>query len=199
MVPKERLDEVLAHTRALQEQVQTMQYLLRERAPAQSQQVDVKEPEELARLKEENPTVYKYIKETESKVRRQSATQFTLLDKADRAEFLQEFGDVAKEKMRDVEAKLQELRANGIHHFNRGQILLNILGQETVEGKRKPRAATPTAQTSAPVQNEAPSNFADVPSSNPAAAGVVKGSAPATTNAPPSLEELEERLKDVVF
>lgn len=199
MIPKQRLDELIAERRRLEEQLSTAQYLLREQSTRSVPVVPEKEPESLQRLREENPDMYQHLKQQELKLKQQSAATFGLMDNQDRLEFVRQFGDDGEKRLHEVEAKLEELRAKNIHHYNRGQIFLHLEGLDNFENKRKSKVApAQEAQQSVPAHQAQADGMA--PSSRPSAAGVVKsGSAAATSASRPTIEELEERLGDTLL
>jgi hypothetical protein len=189
MIPKERFDELIAQRRALESQNQVLQDVLRRAVPGQ-QRAPERDPEWLDKLKEENPSAYQAFKVGEQQKRQTNATLFTVMDGQDRLQFHQEFGDEAKKYASQVEAKLEELRQQNIHHWNRGQILVHLKGTEALTAAKAPR--TPAA----PVETPPSSN---IPSSNPQAAGTTAGGSVPSASKAATIEELEERLKDVLI
>jgi len=194
MIPKERLDELIARERAANEQVQVLQQILRSVVPSQQAQPK-QEPEYLVRLKEENPAAYAALTSQAHQLAQQSQALFVFGDKQDQLQFIQDFGDEGKKYLPQVEAELQKLRANGRSDFNRGQIFLHIKGIESLQKPSQPAAATVVAAPTETVNNT-PNN---VPSSDPASAvTTAKGSATAVSTKE-TLAEKEERLKDFTF
>lgn len=191
-VPKERLDELIAQRNAAAQQNQVLQEILRKVVPGQ-QRAPEQEPEYLLKLKEENPVAYQAYKALEAKNKQQGAHMFQVMDNQDRLQFLTEFGDEAKKYANQVEAKLDELRQQGIHHWNRGQILVHLKGQEALAGAKAPKAPT------APVVEAPPPAQANIPSSNPSSASTTIGGSAAPIGKAATIEELEDRLKDVLL
>lgn len=189
MVPKERLDELIAQRNAMLQQNEVLQDLLRKAVPAQ-QAAPVQESEDMLRLKEENPALYQRFKHQESEQRRAKATMFQLMEDNDRRALLDEFGEEGRKYLPHVEAKLNELRQQGIHVYNRGQIFYHLKGQEAVHSSRK----QPAMQVAATQQVQA-----NVPSTNPMSASTTAGGSAVPASKTASLEELEERLKDVIL
>ncbi len=191
-IPKERFDEVIAEKRALLEQTQMLQHLLRQAVPQQAPTPQALPPH-LEKLKEEQPHVFEQVMAQEHQLKQTRAALFDVKDGQDRLQFLAQYGQlVPSDKMNAVEAKLDELRSQGIHHWNRGQILLHMTGQEALV--KKPTAQTPVSATPAPQANNG-----DVPSSDAsAAATTATGSAPAGS-ANETLEQMEARLANTVL
>jgi hypothetical protein len=187
LVPKERLDELIAQRNLMVQQNQVLQDILRKAVPNQQPSAPVQEPEYLVRLKEENPAAYQALKHQEIQVKRSNATMFQLMEDNDRRALVDEFGDEGKKYLQRVEDKLQELRSQGIHAYNRGQIFYHLKGQESVQALKSPK---PAPQAAAPVQN-------NLPSQDPSSAStIVSGSAAPVTRAA-TIEELEARYGDV--
>lgn len=190
MVPKERLDELIAQRQMLAQQNQVLQEVLRKAVPSQQTQHPVQESEDMLRLKEENPALYQRFRNQEQQTRRTNATMFQLMEDNDRRALIEEFGDEGKKYINRVEDKLNDLRGQGIHTYNRGQIFYHLKGQEAVTSSRAPKA---------PVQAEVPSQVNNLPSSNPVSASTTVSGSAAPQNRAASLEELEARLADVLL
>jgi hypothetical protein len=197
LVPKERLDELIAQRNQLEAQTQVLQELVRRAVPQHTPQVQEREPEQLARLKEENPDLYALFKQQELDKKRMGATMFQLMDGQDQQKFLSEFGDEAKKYLPQVEAKLQELRSQGVHNYNRGQIFIHLQGLENLQAKtkRSPAQAPQAAHVAPPVVNDT----SNLPSSNPSSASVNVGSSAAPRSYTSTIDELEDKLKDVII
>lgn len=187
MVPKERLDELIADRRMLQEQIQTLQHIARSAVP-QRQSAPQEDPPHLKQLREENPAAYQAFKEQEFRAKQQSAAMFTVLDNQDRLQFMQEFGEEGKKHLQQVESELERLRSQGISNYNRGQILVHLKGQEALSAARTPKPA------------QAPAQAPNIPSSDPSVAGTTAGgSAQAAPTGKKTIEDYERELADVVF
>jgi len=190
MVPKERLDELISQRNMIAQQNAVLQDLLRKAVPGQ-QQAPVQEPEDLVRLREDNPALYQRIKQQEHDNQRMKATAFKLMEDNDRRALVDEFGEEGKKYLPKVEEKLAELRSKGIHNYDRGQIFYHLQGQEAVQQLRTPNT---------PKQEISPPHVYNIPSSDPASASTsVSGSAATGSRTEISLEELEARLENVVL
>jgi hypothetical protein len=196
MVPKERIDELIAQRNMIAQQNQVLQDLLRKAVPGQ-QQVPVQEPEDMVRLREENPALYQRIKQQEHDNQRMKATAFKLMEDNDRRALVDEFGDEGKKYLHKVEEKLAELRSKGIHNYDRGQIFYHLKGQEAVEKLRAPKPQS----NNVPLKNDFvdPPQVSNVPSSNPVSASTSVSGSAAVGSRTETLEELEARLADVVL
>lgn len=192
MVPKERLDELIAQRNAMMQQNEVLQDILRKAVPAQ-QAAPVQESEDMLRLKEENPALYQRFKHQEMEQKRAKATMFQLMEDNDRRALLDEFGEEGRKYLPQVEAKLAELRQQGIHTYNRGQIFYHLQGQEAVR-QRRTSASAPTQAVAQQAQVQA-----NVPSSNPVSASTTAGGSAVPASKTATLEELEERLRDVIL
>lgn len=190
MVPKERLDELIAQRNAMLQQNEVLQEILRKAVPAQ-QAAPVQESEDMLRLKEENPALYQRFKHQETEQRRAKATMFQLMEENDRRAMIDSFGEDGRKYLPQVEAKLAELRQQGIHTYNRGQIFYHLKGQEAVHSKKQP-----TAQQVVTEQTQVQAN---VPSTNPMSASTTAGGSAVPASKTATLEELEERLKDILL
>lgn len=194
MVPKERLDELIAQRNAMLQQNEVLQEILRKAVPTQ-QAAPVQESEDMLRLKEENPALYQRFKHQEAEQRRAKATMFQLMEDNDRRALVDEFGEEGRKYLPQVEAKLNELRQQGIHTYNRGQIFYHLKGQEAVHSSRASKTAAPQMQQT----YQQPQVQANVPSTNPMSASTTAGGSAVPAGKTASLEELEERLKDVLL
>jgi len=191
MIPKDRFDELIAQRQMLTQQNQVLQEILRKAVPPAQARVPVQEPEYLVRLKEENPAAYQALKAQEAQTKRTNATMFQLMEDNDRRALVDEFGDEGKKYLPQVEQKLAELREQNVHSYNRGQIFYHLKGQEAVSASR-----TPKVQIQKP-QEQAPHAQTDLPSSDPSSAATIVSSSAAPQRGSATLEEMEERLKDV--
>lgn len=193
-IPKSRLDEEIANRRRAEQEADFLRKLVATRVPNAAPQ-KVEEPEELKRLKEENPVLYNEIKSLRAQVKQTSAHNFQVAEALDRSE-LEKLGQDAKRMLPDIEAKLQELRAQGHYHYNRGQIYYHLKGVEAAHRAANPvPAAAPTTQA-ASGGSQATDN---VPGSDPKTSAVLTGGSTAAQKRPETLEELEARLAEVEF
>jgi len=190
MVPKERLDELIADRRRDREQLDVVTHLLRQAVPSQQQPQEQESPE-MQRLKEEAPAAYATIKAQEQKIKQQSAAMFSVMDNQDRMQFVQTFGDKGKKYLNQVESELQRLRAQGLH-YDRGQIFVHLIGQESLQASSSPKAQAPTIQ--APKVNES-----NVPSSDPKTAGTIASGSAASSTTKKTIEEMERDLENFSF
>jgi hypothetical protein len=193
MVPKERLDELIAERRRLEEQVALSQQLLRQAVPSQRVAPAQEEPQWLKQMKEENPSYYQAYKKQEMELKQVRAASFIQMDQTDRIQFVTEFGDEAKKRLPEVEAKLDELRRQGVTNYNRGQIFIHLLGQDRWTDIRAPKA--PVQQAPVVPAQQTP----NVPSQNPSVASTTASSAAAAAPTKESLEEMEQRLANMVL
>lgn len=187
MVPKERLDELIADKRRAQEQLDVVTHLLRQAVPSQ-QQVQEQESPEMLRLKEENPIAYATIKAQDQKIKQTSAAMFSVMDNQDRMQFLQTFGDKGKKYLDRVEGELQRLRANGLH-YDRGQIFVHLIGQEALQTSPKPAPAPASVKV----------DESNVPSSDPKTAGTIASGSAASSTTKKTIEEMERDLENFSF
>ncbi len=201
MVPKERLDELIAQRAQLERENQTMAALLRTAVPpSRPHGPPPEEPAHLKQLREENPAAYQDHLRTQGELKRQRAATFQILDKQDQMEFLQEFGGKGgRELLPLVNQKLEECRRNGNHSLNRGQIFLLLKGHEATikNSKGDPEyTAAPTAPAAAKAQPSAQ----PFPGQDPSAgAAITSSSATSRESSKETLDELEKRLEDVEF
>lgn len=192
MVPKERLDEVLAATRRIQQENQVLAQMIRRATPQATLPQNREEEDEVTKeLKESNPALYTKIKAQEAEMKRLNATNFAIIDNQDRQDYLNRFGDVGRERLEQVESQLDNLRQRGIHAYNRGQILAQMVGVDVLSKPKVP-ANTATPQVTAPSNS-------NVPSSDPVAAGVPKAGSATSGKPAETLDELEKRLEGVTF
>lgn len=186
MVPKERLDELIADRKRLEEQLNVTTHLLRQTAP-QQQNVPQQEDPEMAKLREENPVVYAKIHAQEQKLKQISAANFAMMDNQDRMQFVQTFGEDGMKYLQKVEGELQRLRAQG-QFFDRAQIYTHLRGTEAIQ---KPRTVAPKLET--------PTVKTDVPSQDPKSAGTIASSSAASTTSRKTIEEMERDLENFTF
>ena len=192
MVPKERLDELIADRRRLEEQLNVTQHLLRSAVPQQAPQAAEPEPEFLTRLKEQNPEAYQAYKLQEHRSKQQGAAMFQVMDNQDRLQFVQSFGEAGQKYADKVEAELQRLRARGIH-YDRGQIYVHLVGQEALQTQRAPKAAAPIEAKAPPVTNS------NVPSSDPSDAATTAGGSATAATGRKTIQEMEQELANFKF
>lgn len=188
MIPKERFDELVNDRRALQEQLQVQQQLLRSLVP--NGQPAEQEPDHLKQLKERDPVAYQLFKDQELKLKQQAGALFAFGDNQDRLQFLQHYGEEGKKYIGKVEAELTKLRGQNINSYNREQLFLHLRGLESLQPKAAPaiNPAPAAAQTNA-----------DAPSSDPSAAGTTVGGSATAAPVRRTLEDLERDIGDKVF
>ena len=159
MIPKERLDEVLARAKAAEQHLSFTQQQLQQVLQAQRPQQPVQTDPEMEKIKESNPSLYRRLLKAENDGRQVRAAFFGISDKTDRMEFLQTFGDKGKKRLDEVERMLSEARNANNFNVNRGSIYQHILGQEKLREEMNPKttpvATTTTAATDAPSSDAA--------------------------------------------
>ncbi len=192
MVPKERLDELIADRRRLEEQLNVMQHVVRQAVPQQAPQAPEVEPEFLVRLKDQNPEAYQAFKLAEHRSKQQGAATFQIMDSMDQMKFAQVFGEEGQKYSNQVEAKLQELRSRGIH-YDRGQIFVHLKGQESIQASKAPKPAPVASAPIPPVVNS------NVPSSDPSNAATTAGGSATATSGRKTIQEMEQELANFKF
>ncbi len=196
MIPKERFDELVQERRLLQEQLQTMQEIVRQAVP-QRGPYQAAQPEEesatLRALKEENPNAYALIKQQQGALKQQQAASFVVMDEMDRMKFVSEFGDDAKKYIGQVEKELESLRQRGIGNYNRGQIYVHLKGQEAI---RAPKQTQAQPAATAP---QVPQASANVPSSDPSSATTTMASSATPSTGAKTLEDIEREIGDILL
>lgn len=198
-IPLDRFNEVLAQKRAVEDQNNTLQHLVRSLAPQPAAQ-PVQLPEFLQRLKEENPAAFQAYQSQGDRLQQLEATVFTSNDNQDRIAYLQHFGEVGKAHLDAVEGKLEDLRRRGQHGWTRGLILTHMVGQQALQrvaSPQAPQAPAPSAPApqGAPARVLPPQGYA--PSMDPSAASTTNGSSAPAVGREETLEEMEARLGDV--
>lgn len=188
MVPKERLDELIAEKRRLEDQQNVLQHLLRQAAPPRAQ-VQEQEPEAMLRLKESDPAMYALMKQQQLDAKQLRAANFGMNEKMDRMQFLNNFGEEGMKRLPQIEAELERLRQSGTF-TDRGSIFIHMKGIESLQAPTKPKET---------VTPPPPPPSSNVPSSNPSSAGTTaSGSATAATGRK-TLAELEKDLENLTF
>ncbi len=183
------LSALLEERRARQNaeaQAQAITRLLQQTAPQQTRPAAQESPT-MRKMKEENPELYAELKSRDFQAKQQSAALFQANDTLDRVQFHQAFGKNAEKYAGQVEAMLNDLRAQGIHSYNRGAILKNIIADDTL--KKEAQA----------VNTPAPVTTTSAPPSDPKAAAPLQTGSTGSSAKALSLEEREAALTDFEF
>jgi hypothetical protein len=197
-IPKERLDEVLARARLLEEQVRFQQSMIAQLGQRQQiPQQPSAEQERLRRLKEENPELYKSEIQRLRLQQELSQTKQAvagLWDEQDRIKLLNRYGKNAEKRIQEIEQVLEQFRNNGRYDMNREQVYLLLLGQEQLR-KEQAQAAAPPATPAPVVQKEE----VDAPPSDARLASSLQGGKAPSGAANKSFQEIEKELEDIPF
>lgn len=200
-IPKYRLDEEVQKRVRLEQELEGMKGLLHRvvQQPQGSGQAPEQEDPELLELKEQNPILYRRMKDQEQKQRQISASLFAQQEEFDRSRFINEAGQAEANRIgAQIEQRLDELRKRGVFTFSRSDLYRYQVGQETLQERRK----KPTPAPSVPVDAQGAAQHTpepDAPSQNPAQSQVPTGGAASKGEKAPSLAELEARLENVEF
>ncbi len=187
MIPKARLDELIAERNSSKAEVQFLQGQLAEIA-RQRQQVarpEVDDPE-MEELKRSNPGLYKKLKKQEYETKQLRAGFSTVIDANDRLAFLQEAGEAGKKRMAEVEQILNHERTQN-RNFNVTRVgIFNFLQGQDLIKREQSKASAPQAK--APIED------GNVPSSDARSATTISGG---TASSQPVAQSREERIKSL--
>lgn len=187
MIPKSRLDELIAQRNEQARETQFLQQTLNQLLANQARvQPRAEDPEEEA-LKERDPIAYKKFKQQEMEIKQLRAGFSSQADQNDRLAFLAETGAEGKKKLAEVERILSEERKRGNFQANRFGIHVWLLGQEKLrEDAIKSQAPKTVAK--------APETTADseAPTSDYREATTIAGG---TTPSSKAVETREDRIK----
>lgn len=198
-VPLVRLNEEIQRRKEIDAENQVLKQILTRAVPqAQPQQ---RPPEQLSprlrKLKEEDPAAFQFEYAREQEIKQLRAHAFMTQDQLDRVQFHQAYGKKAEQYSAKVEATLEQLRSQGMHQFNRGHILKNLIADETLARELSPTYNTgstvPAPVSPAPV---APSSDPKLASPTPPAASGASGSG---ANKKFNIEEFEALHADDAF
>ncbi len=196
MIPKSRLDELIADRNHQREENQFLRQQL-SRAMPQQQRVEQEDPE-MEELKQSNPGLYKKIKTDEQEKKRLRAGFATLADKQDKTEFLLETGAEGKKRLGQIEDIIARERANGNYKVTRVGIFNWMRGQERLAADERaaanPSNASPNAQG-----HHASASDDNAPSSDPSAATTVRAGTASPNFAEKSREERIKELENEEF
>jgi len=193
-IPKARLDEVLARSKMLEEQVRFQQQML-----TQSQQRQPAQPnpdqQKLMRLREENPELYKAEVEKYKLKQELSQTKQAvagLWDAQDRMQLVSRYGKTAEKRADEVEQTLEQFRNQGNYSINREQVLVLLLGQDKLR-EDQARALAPVLPVVLPSGDD------DMPGSNPSSASALVGGKAPSSGSNKSFAEIEKDLSNIEF
>lgn len=196
-VPVSRLSEEIAARRRLEAETAELRGLLKTAIGTKTADPVPQIPREIEALREENPGLYKAFMAQRRALQEQSMNlktvqthQASLADAMDRDAFLR-MGKDAERMAPKVEQMLNDMRAQGITAYNRGQIYFHLKGVEAAEKERSGGTTVTQAAQTAPV--------AEAPSQNARVAGSLGGGQASTQTTEPTLEELEKLLSDKEF
>jgi len=192
MIPKSRLDELIARERQAREQVQFLQGMVtqQQRAQRPTEQPDP----EIEKLREENPTLYKVVqrnRELELDIKKVRAGFASVADQTDRSEFLRDAGKEGQKYLAKVEQILASERQRGNFNADRKGIYVYIKGQESLQ-----KESTPAAPRDVPV---ATADTGDFPSTDARSATTIPSSTAATRTVEKTREERIKELENIVF
>lgn len=213
-VPKKRLDEELAKKRQLEEQVKFQQQMLQQQMQSNQQQapqapqVNQAEQQRLRKLREDNPDAYRAEMQNR-KLRAEMDTQKQFLaevaENQDRQELLNKYGKGAEKRLNDVEAALNQFRANGQYGYKREHVYMWMLGQEKLQADQQAAQAAAPVAPPVPAADPAPAPAApapeafDAPPSDPNLATNIQGGKAASGAPAKSFEEAEKDLENLEF
>lgn len=186
-IPKARLDELIGERNRLQQEAAFLKGQLSvTQRQMQTPRVERDSPY-MEQLKQDNPNEYARQKRQESELKQLRAGFSVMADKADKTEFIQEFGDAAKKRLADVEQVLEGERSRGNFNASRSGIYQWILGQEKLRADaEKPAAPPPPPPT-------------DAPPSDPKLAQTLTGGSAPSLKGTETREERIAALKDLQF
>lgn len=193
MVPKTRLDELIADRNAERQERMFLQQQLAEAAKyRQPVQQAAQEDPELEALKESNPALYRRMKKQELETKQLRAGFSSLLDQQDRSTYLQEAGADGKKRLDEVERVIHHERTvNRNFNVTRIGVYNWIKGQEVLKREQTAQAA--------PAPAKASSTEDDIPSSDPKFATTIKGGTAPSNVVEKTRDERIKELENVVF
>lgn len=195
MIPKSRLDELIARANAAEQKAQFFQQTA---TSLMQQQRAARPPDpedaEIERLKEENPLAYKLHlkqKKAEQDLKQVRAGFSSLADQIDRTEFLRQAGKDGQKYAEKVEQIIQTERGRGNFNVDRHGAYVYLRGQEQLLKDRQTQATPPAATQ---VTDEG-----DAPGSDPQFASTLRQSAAPTATVEKSREERFKELENQEF
>lgn len=192
MVPKTRLDELIAERNQERQERQFLQQQLGEIARQRQvvQRVDQPDPED-EELKQRDPVTYKRLKKQEMELRQVRAGFSSVADQYDRLSYVQETGSEGKKLLAQVEQVLKfEREQKKNFNVTRNDIFQFLKGQELLKREQ--------LQRNAPQVTEAQDD-GDAPSTDPKHATTIKAGTASSGIAEKTREERIKELEDVVF
>lgn len=198
MVPKARLDELVADRNREREEKAFLQHTLAQMMNrTQTRRATQTEPEdpELEQLKESQPALYRKIKEQVSDLKQVRAGTADLIDEVDRMKFVQAAGKNATKYLQQIEQIVESERRNGNFKVNRMGVYHFLLGQE----KLREDAAKATAPNTVPAPSTNTQSGSDVPSTDPQFAPTLSGSTASPGKVEKSWRDLESEIENVSF
>lgn len=195
MIPKSRLDELIARQRQTQQQLEFTQSMLIQQQRSQ-RPTETPDPE-IEELREKSPGMYKVAqqnKHLEQELKKVRAGFASVADQNDRNEFLRNAGKDGQKYLAKVEQILATERQKNNFGADRTGIYVYLKGQEQLQKESNPQAAAPRA--SAPVTTEQGGDF---PSTDPNQAATIPSSTAATKTVEKSRDERIKELENVVF
>lgn len=198
MIPKSRLDELIAQRNQLQQQTNFMQQTLSTLVQQQKAQRGPEPDEvEMEKLREENPAVYKsYVKQKkqENELKQVRAGFASVADELDRMKFIQATGKAGQKMLQRVEEILGRERSNGNFNADRHGIYTYLLGSERLV---KEAQGVPNQQSAAVESVE--EDDSDIPSSNPKFASTIAGNTASSKTVEKSREDRIKDIENIVF
>ncbi len=196
MVPKSRLDELIAQKNQAAQQTHFLQQTLSSlMAQQRAQRAPDPEDQEIERLKDENPVAHKLLlkqKTLEQDLKQTRAGFSSLADEIDRKNFFEAAGKESAKYAEKVEQVIQAERQKGNFNVDRRGVYVFLKGQEQIARESAPQASAPAP--SAPAESHE-----DVPSSDHRFASTLKGSAAPTVAVEKTREERIKELENVEF
>lgn len=189
MIPKARLDELIAQRNEQARETQFLQQTLNQLIQNQRAQMKPEVDPEMEELKTTNPAIYQKLMKQEMETRQVRAGLSSALDQQDKLVFLQETGADGKKKLAEVERILSEERKRGNFQANRFGVYTWMLGQEKLrEDALKAQAPKTVAKAAEPVTET------EAPTSDYREATTIAGG---TTPSSKAVKTREDRIKEL--
>lgn len=186
MIPKARMDELIAQRNEQAKEAQFLKETLSQMIQNQRTQVKPEVDPAMEELKESNPALYQKLMRNEMDTRQMRAGLSSVLDQQDRLVFLQESGTEGKKRIAEVERILSEQRKKGDFNANRHGIYVWLLGQEKLR-EDATRSQAPKTKVEEPVVDN------DAPTSDHREATTIAGG---TTPSSKAVKTREDRIKE---
>ena len=198
-IPQERLNAEIDRRRELERQLHFTQQQVTQLVQQRQVHARPEVPDaEFERLRAESPAVAERMLKMQRENKQLRAGLFSSFDKQDRLEFVQEFGEGGKKRLRDVEQILENERQKGNHNANRQGIYVWLMGQERLR-KDAEAPRTQAATQSTQVTHSQAQDDLNAPGSDPVQAATIRSGTAGKDSSQLSFEEREKLIENEVF